>query len=405
MGGAALAGTYALGLTGCGGDAGGNDNGFDFLAAQYSNPTTAFWEDMIADFTDENPDAEVGLQVVGWDALSRQVNSQVTTGQPPDLLNFNTYATYAADGLLVPAEEVISSELRDNFYENFYRAGQIEGQLYGIPFLASIRNLYYNAQIFEQAGIERPPRTWDELVETAQKIQDETGINGFGVPMTEFEGQAYFSYFIWGNGGDWKTDGEWSFNIPENVEALQFLADLVNEHEVTNSDPTTINRDELQRVFGAGELGMMITANFFPTILADEAPDLDYGVGPIPVNEGVEEFSLGVQDFLMVFDNGSDLDTISGFLDFFYQDERYQQFMEQEGFLPATQSAGESMATEVPESAQFIEQLPLARFYPLQDPQLDSLLDDVTAACQQVLSGDRSPKEALDDLQRRAEEG
>ena len=397
--GGALAGAYVVGLTGCGGGGGGGGNGFSFVAALYTNPTKTYWNDLVADFKKKNPDADVDLRVIGWTQLPQQVSTMVTTGQTPELLNFNTYASFAADDLLTRGDEVISSELKGQFYENFYGAGSIDGALYGIPFIASIRNLYYNKEIFERVGIEKPPETWDELVQTAKAIKDETGIPGFGLPMTEFEAQADFSYFIWGNGGDWQRDGEWSFNIPENVEALQFMTDLVNKYKVTNPDPTTINRDELQKVFAQGQLGMMNTANFFPTILEQEAPDLDWDFGSIPRNEGIPEFSLGVEDFLMVFNTAENTEVIGKFLDFFYEKERYIKFLEQEGMLPTTKPVGETMSAQDPMTARFVDQLPKAKFYPLQDPQLDTVFKDLTRACQQALTGEKTPKQALDELQ------
>ncbi len=399
VGGGALAGAYALALTGCGGGASGGGNSFSYVAALYTNPTKTYWNELVADFKKKYQDAEVDLRVIGWTQLPQQVSTMVTTGQTPDLLNFNTYASFAADDLLTRGDEVISSELKGQFYENFYGAGSIEGALYGIPFIASIRNLYYNKEIFERVGIKEPPTYWDELVETATAIKEETGIPGFGLPMTEFEAQADFSYFIWGNGGDWKRDGDWSFNLPENVEALQFMTDLVNKYKVTNPDPTTINRDELQKVFAQGQLGMMNTANFFPTILEQEAPDLDWDFGAIPRNEGIPEFSLGVEDFLMVFNTAENTELIGNFLDFFYEEERYIKFLEQEGMLPTTKPVGETMSAKDPMTARFVSQLPKAKFYPLQDPQLDTVFKDLTRACQQALTQEKTPKQALDELQ------
>jgi multiple sugar transport system substrate-binding protein len=399
VGGGALAGAYALALTGCGGGAGGGGNSFSYVAALYTNPTKTYWNELVADFKKKYQDVEVDLRVIGWTQLPQQVSTMVTTGQTPDLLNFNTYASFAADDLLTRGDEVISSELKGQFYENFYGAGSIEGALYGIPFIASIRNLYYNKEIFERVGIKEPPTYWDELVETATAIKEETGIPGFGLPMTEFEAQADFSYFIWGNGGDWQRNGEWSFNIPENVEALQFMTDLVNKYKVTNPDPTTINRDELQKVFAQGQLGMMNTANFFPTILEQEAPDLDWDFGPIPRNQGMPEFSLGVEDFLMVFNTAENTEIIGNFLDFFYEEDRYIKFLEQEGMLPTTKPVGETMSAKDPMTARFVGQLPKAKFYPLQDPQLDTVFKDLTRACQQALTQEKTPKQALDELQ------
>jgi multiple sugar transport system substrate-binding protein len=144
---------------------------------------------------------------------------------------------------------------------------------------------------------------------------------------------------------------------------------------------------------------MMNTANFFPTILEQEAPDLDWDFGPIPRNQGMPEFSLGVEDFLMVFNTAENTEIIGNFLDFFYKEDRYIKFLEQEGMLPTTKPVGESMSAKDPMTARFVGQLPKAKFYPLQDPQLDTVFKDLTRACQQALTQEKTPKQALDELQ------
>ncbi|GIP40818.1 bicyclomycin resistance protein [Paenibacillus sp. J31TS4] len=385
------------------GDSGGKKE-ITFVAAQYSNQTEPFLKKMVAEFEQANPDIKVKLQVVGWDVLEQSVNTMVSTKQTPDILNMNTYAAFADDDLLVPLDEVLTPELKGKFYESFFKAGEMNGKAYGLPLLASVRGLYYNKELFEKAGIKEPPKTWEELRQTAKTIKEKTGVDGFGLPMTAFEGQADFSYYIWGNGGDWKKGDKWVLNSPENVEGLQFMTDLVRKDKVTNPEPTAINRDELQKVFGAGKVGMMITANFLPTILKADAPNLKYGVAPIPVNEGKQPFNLGVQDFLMVFKSTKNKDAVGKFLSFLYEDKRYEEFMKNEGMLPATKPVGESMAKQDELTGQFISQLPIAKFYPLTDPRFTEIRLETVKAVQQALLGQKSPKDALDALQKVAEQ-
>ena len=90
---------------------------------------------------------------------------------------------------------------------------------------------------------------------------------------------------------------------------------------------------------------------------------------------------------------------IGKFLDSFYQEENYKKFLEQEGMLPTTKPMGETMSAEDPMTARFVDQLPKAKFYPLQDPQLDTVFKDLTRACQQAITGEKTPKQALDELQ------
>ncbi|WP_010276074.1 extracellular solute-binding protein [Paenibacillus senegalensis] len=373
-----------------------------FVAAQYNDQTEPFLRNLVSEFESENPGIKVKLEVVGWDMIEQKVNTMVTTHQTPDILNLHQFISFQQDDLLLPLDELLSPELKGKFYDSLYNVGVMEDDVYALPFAATIRALFYNKDLFEQAGITEPPTTWEELIDTASKIKETTGVDGFGVPMTTFEGQAYFSYFAWGNGGDWKKDGEWVLNSPENVEAVQFLADLVHEHKVTNPEPTAINRDELHKIFGAGRLGMMISPNYLTAILESEAPDLNYGMGAIPVNEGISPINLGVQDFLMVFKSAEHKEEVSKFLDFFYDDENYEAFVTSQGFLPGTKTVGDSMSAKDPQIKTFVEQLPVAKFYPLTDPKFAEMRLYVIHAVQKVLLNEATAQEALDEVQNNA---
>jgi multiple sugar transport system substrate-binding protein len=388
-------------FTGCATKEGKSE--FTFVAAQYSNATEPYWKNLIENFQKENPDIKVNLQVVGWDVISQKVNTLISTNQAPDLLNIDLFSAYVNDDLLMDASKVISPELRARFYDSMYKGNEIDGVNYAIPLGASVRSLYYNKDIFAKAGIANPPKTWTELRQDAKIIKDKTGIDAFGIEMTDFEGEAFFSYFAFGNGGGWKKDGKWALNSPENIVAFNFMNDLINTDKVTNPKPTAINRDELQKVFGAGKLAMMLTANFFPTILKTDAPELNYGVSPMPVNDGKPPTALFVQDSLMVFKSAKNLQAIGKFLDYFYKDENYQDFMTKEGFLPAIKSVGDTMSAQDPITAEFIQELSEAQTYPVADINYPEIKVEAIKALQKVILGESSVESALNDLQKMAE--
>jgi multiple sugar transport system substrate-binding protein len=370
-----------------------------FVAAQYSDNTQPFLSQVVADFEEANPDIKVTLDVVNWNNLDQKLRTMVATGQAPDIANVASFAAFVADGLLKPLDEFMPDSLMNNFYEGFLNEAKVNGKYYGVPLLASVRALFYNKDLFAQAGISEPPKTWNELLETARTIKEKTGVDGFGVPMTTLEGQTYATYFFWGNGGDWKKDGQWVLNSPENVEALQFLSDLVRTHKVTNPEPTAINRDEMHKVFGAGKVGMMISLNALTAILRDESPNLNYGTAAIPHNDGKDPFTLGVGDVLIVFNTTKHPDAVARFFEFLYQDERYVEFMKVEGMLPVTKTGGEFLASQDETMAAFINQLSVARFLPTGEPGYMEIRLELISQVQQVLLGEKTPQQALDDLQ------
>jgi multiple sugar transport system substrate-binding protein len=389
--------------SGDGGNAGsGNKAKIKFVAAEYSTATKPFLEKLVADFEAENPNIDVELQVINWDVIDTQLNTMVSTNQPPDLMNTNQFALWAKDGLLNNLDDIMSSQLKSKIYDSFKTVGNLDGKQYAIPYLASIRGLYYNKDVFAKAGISAPPKTWSELKDAAKKAKS-AGAEGFGVDMTNNEGQAYLSYFFWGAGGDWQKDGKWVLNSKENIEALTFLKELVDE-KLSDSQPTVTIRDEKQKLLGNGKLAMIITGNFFQAVMAKNFPNLQWGLGPIPVKDGKPPIALGVQDFLFSFKTkNTNKEAIGKFLDFFYDDARYEDFMKKEGFLPATQTVGDKMSKEDPIMKQHFEAVKVAKFYPVNDPKWPQIKEEAIKLGQAVLLNKMSPKDALDALQKVAE--
>src|SRR6187551_2487509 len=111
----AAAASLALASCGFGGgsgsdDASGGSTTLDLLVPSYSDNTQGLWEDVIAGFEDENPDISVNLEVQSWDNLESVIATKIQGGEAPDIYNGGPFAGFAADGLLYPAEEVVSSD-------------------------------------------------------------------------------------------------------------------------------------------------------------------------------------------------------------------------------------------------------------------------------------------------------
>lgn len=375
-----------------------------FLAADYSALTKPYWKDLIARFEKANPGAKVKLQVVDWNDINQKVTTLVSTNQQPDILNLDAYANFAQDGLLMPASDVVSPQLQKDFLAKFAQNGQVDGKQYGIPLLASVRALFYNKDLFRQAGITSPPTTWDEIRADALKIKAKTGKVGYGMPMGPEEAQAEFSLFALGNGGGWKKNGQWAINQPANVKALQWMVDLANKAKVTEPNPGSANVTDVWKVFGTGTVGMTLGSNFFPVLLKQYNPKLNYGVAPVPVNGSHPPVTLGVEDYLMVFKSTKHSAVARKFLDFFFRTDNYGRFIKREGFLPSTKSLSDQVAAKDPRQKSFIDLGSTAQFYPATDPAWAAISpkvkNDLGAAFQS-----KSVATVLGDLQKAAKRG
>ncbi|MDV6012124.1 extracellular solute-binding protein [Haloechinothrix sp. LS1_15] len=388
----------ALAVSACAGND-GNDGAITFIAAEYSTDTEPYWQELIASFEDEHPDMSVELQVINWDDIDQHVTTLIQNQQQPDVLNLNKFADFAEDELLHPASEIASEEVLDDFLPGFAANSEFEGTQYALPFIASSRLFFYNTDLFDEAGLIGPPETWDEIASAAEAIS-EVGAVGYGLPLGAEEAQAEFQMWINGNGGHWvDEDGNWTIDSEENVETLEFLAGMV-EDGLTQPNPATTDRADMFNAFAQGEVGMLNGAVFLPGIIDEQNPDLNYEIAPIPSNENHPSSTLGVQDYLMAFDNPGNEETVRAFIDYVYTTERYTEFLETERFLPATESASEVMAADE-ELAPFIEALPDARFYPTTDPAW-SAVDGMVKQEIGTAVQDEDPRAVLDRIQQRA---
>nr|WP_246400685.1 extracellular solute-binding protein [Jiangella mangrovi] len=368
---ATVAAGLALTACGFGGDDGGSggseDEGgattIDLLVPQYSDGTTALWEEIIASFEDANPDVTVNLEVQSWDNINDVIRTKVQAGEAPDILNIDAFSGFAKDDLLYPADEIVSEETFGDFQDSFIENASLDGTVYGLPMIASARALFYNEDVLAQAGITEPPATWDDLLAAGTAVAGlGTGVFGYGMPLGSEDAQAETSIWTFGGGGSW-TDGDAiTVDTPENLAAVEFMKQMIDAG-ATQPDPGATDRTPMLDVFVQGQIAMAV--GLPPTIgqIEERNPDLNYGIAPVPTQDG-SPVTLGVADHLMAFRNDDDKqDAITAFLDHFFATDTYLTFVDTEGFLPTTKSGAEGTAN-AERFADFLEVLPDAQFYP-----------------------------------------
>ena len=373
------------------------------VIAEYSKEhTSPFWRGLAEQYT-RSTGTRVELQIVDWNTIDQQVSTMIQNNQPPDVLNLNAFASYAKDGLLYPAEDVLSPKTRDDFLEAFARGGEFKGKLYGFPILSSARAFFYNTDLLEKAGLPGAPRTWDGFVTAAKRVTAlGGGVIGYALPLGPEEAQAEWSIWMWNNGGDWKSGETWAINSDKNVQTLAFLGDLANKHKVTQVNPGKTNRtDGAFQLFKDGKVGMVM--GFGPLAAQlDAEGKVRYGVTQMPTNVGAP-VTLGVEDYLMAFKKKGNQEAVRQFLDLYYQPEQITRWIGAEGFLPVTKSGRERMSGNE-KLKPYLDALPSARLAPTTDPTWDKVKLDVQQSIGAAVQPGGDPKQVLDRLQKNAAE-
>ena len=406
----------ALSLAACGKPAASDKVELDVVIAQYTDHTAEWWKEFEADFEAANTDINLNIEVISWNDITAQISSRIQTGEQPDILNISPFSTYVGDDLLVPVDEYVSETVKANIIPSFYEANSVDGTVWALPILASVRCLFVNTDILAQAGIDKTPTTWEEVMAACKAVSENCpGITPWGLDISTDEGQAAFAYYSWNFGGGFvDAEGNWNLNSAENVQALEFINELYNSG-YCNANPTTDTRYPLQDAFSAGKMAMLLAP--MNAVAADST--INYEYAPFPtVSADVAPTSMGVSDQFMVFKDEDEkneearLAACTKFFDAFYALETYADYMVFEGFLPATLDASEYLATNADKHtsgsgatgsneyfATFCPMAVAAKFYPESKLEWVDVKFGVIEAEQKVCEGLTTAQDALDALQ------
>jgi multiple sugar transport system substrate-binding protein len=360
----------SLALAGCSSSGSGSSGSgkavtLKLVVADYgtgpANTSEKYWKGIASDFHKKNPSITVNVTAINWNSFDSQVQTMVQNKQYPDITEGDYFSTYAQEGLLYPAKDVLTNA--GNLLPAFKAQGTYQGVQYGMPFTTSSRTLFYNKKIFSDAGITSAPTTWADIQTDAAKITAKGKI-GFGLPLGSEEAQAESLLWMLGNGGGYQTSGKYDINSAKNVQTFQFLSKLVSAGD-TEPNPGTKDRTPLWQQFAQGQIGMINGSPALVPIIksAGTLTDSDWTSVPIAGKNGALAKTLGVCDNVAAFKSNGHEAQIKKFLDFAYQDKYQIQFDKEYDLLPATTSGANALASD-PIFGPFLKALPQSVQYP-----------------------------------------
>lgn len=212
-----------------------------------------FWAGHIAAFQEEYPDVEVRVDVQPWAEREQSLTTAIAGGAAPDIAYMvpDELGQFVAQGVVEPLTDRLE---QDGYRQNALDAVTIDGELYGAPILTSAIPGVCDGQVLEQAGIEAPPTTWDELMEMGPKLKENGHYATHFIAANESTLNTTFYPWVWQAGGSvFEEDGTPNFDSPEAAEALQFLVDL-SEAGFVSADEVTVNPPLEQTPVGRREV-------------------------------------------------------------------------------------------------------------------------------------------------------
>jgi multiple sugar transport system substrate-binding protein len=271
-------------------------------------------EEIFQNYRKINPNiSTITYKKIARDTYKKELLEGLASGQGPDIfLVNNTWLTSFKDKIVeapVAADPKIINEqkFRNNFVDVVATDFLEEGKIYATPLSVDSLGLYYNKDLFNQAGITNPPRNWNEFIEDVRKL---TKVNSFGeiVQSGAAIGTAYninrstdiLNLLMLQNGTKMTDDrgrstfetsvsqGEKSVTPGEN--ALNFYTQFANSGSLNYSwNP---NMHYSTDAFATGLTAMMFNYSWHLKTVSDKAPKLNFAIAPVPQFEGSERVNF-----------------------------------------------------------------------------------------------------------------
>jgi multiple sugar transport system substrate-binding protein len=352
------------------------------------------------DFMAQNPGITVKVTPIAWDVAHDKLLTSIAGGETPDVSQMGTtwMGEFAKTGAL---EEVPDSIDMDAFFEGARDTAIVDDTPYGVPWYVETRLLYYRKDIAEKAGITEPPRDWDELKEMARALKEKGGAK-YGIALSPNNWQEFLP-FVWQNGGEVTNEqGEWSFDSPEVVEALEYYKSFFEEGLTAESVPEGF---AVEQGFIAGTHPMFFSGPWHMGLIEDQAPaDFadKWAIAPMPERDSKTSF-VGGSD-LVVFKDSENKDAAWKFVQFLIEPQTQQKWYETVAALPSVESAWEGGELSTDDKlALFGEQLRDAKSPPPIPKWEQVAVEAVNAELEKATTGGVAPDQAAQSMQQKAE--
>lgn len=269
-------------------------------------------------------------------------------------------------------------------------------KLYGLPWGSNCLGLFYNKEMLEAANVE-VPTTWSELEAACEKLTTDS-VKGLAISAIGDE-EGVFQYMPWllsAGGSVTELDSDAS------KESIKYLSGLLEKGYISQ-ECVNWTQVDVEKQFASGQAAMMINGPWQFSILANDAPDLAYGVSKVPKADAGEFASvLGGENIAMC--TGANKEATWEFLTWLTSKEKSQEVCQQMGrYSPRTDVNIQEMFADDPMNAVFAEILPTAETRG-PSPKWPEISTAIRTAEQEVFTKQKDIDTAMADAQAKIKE-
>lgn len=234
--------------------------GDTLTVAIWDNGQRAGLEEIMKDFT-EATGIKTEIQVVEWGSYWTLLEAGASGGEMPDVfwMHSNEAVRYMANDILLDITDKIAESDKlemDKFPEDIKEMYQWNDKTYAVPKDVDTIAIWYNKDMFDEAGIEYPDGswTWDEFYDIAEKLTKEDG-SQFGFAANPSNEQDTWMNIIYSMGGSVLTeDNKSGFDDPNTIKAMNFVDKCIKN---VMPPAATMSETGTDVLFSSGKVAMI----------------------------------------------------------------------------------------------------------------------------------------------------
>lgn len=293
---------------------------------------------IIDEFKKTNPDIDVIMEVSPWAQYWTKLETTAAGGTTQDIfwINAPQFQRYAKNGQIAPIDDLVKNgDINpENYIQAMANTYTIDGKLYALPKDIDSIALWYNKEIFDNAGIPYPNDTWtwEEMEKAAEKIKDSSG--NYGVTFHLPSNQESYWNVIYTFGGevvssDKKTSG---YTNPKTLEGVQRIRSLI-DRDIAPSLNELVEVPAID-LFSSGKSGMFYGGTWrMRPIMNNEAISKKVGVTTLPAKENKTSIVHGLG--YAIYAKGKNIEASKKFIKYLASKEANLLQAQHMGTIPA----------------------------------------------------------------------
>ena len=358
---------------------------------------------LIEKFNEIYPNIKVNVEFFPSNGMSDKYLTALTSGSSADLLSVNNewISTYATAGTLMNLDENIAADNYDmsDFYDGARKGVTVNGSIYGMPYRAETHGMFYNVGEFPAAGYDTLPETWEEFLDAAVAITENSNgeVKGIAVPGGEWGNTSYqlINMILCSGGSILNEDNtECMLNSEKSLRAVQYFVDLYREYGVVPESIMENDNAAGRVLFAEGKAASFMSGAYDIDAVLGINPDVDLGTGMVPVFEG-EQRNLIFAGWSTVISAKTQYPEAAWLLAKFLSSpeidiEYSMTFSARASEMNSEVYTSNPLMTALAESVQYGEPLPVI-------PQLTQIRQIMFEKIQLALAGEMTAEEAMNE--------